>query len=358
MDRLSFLRSHLGDPASYVLRWDDKPFLTEWALATGGDPLAVHAMSTVDLANHYHASAAPDSPTAIQRATAQAVMQTIAAMPQGRFPDEELVRYLAREECRALIAANPPQRLEVASVRGTAVIEGLTHYRTPLVIKYAAIGDDIMLVGPAGCGKTMIGEHVAQALQLHFYITSTINDTHELIGFVDGMGRYHDTPFRHAFEKGGVWIADEIDAWDANALLAANSALANGYCNFPDTSEPIRRHADFRMIGTANTFGAGGDRLYVGRNELDAASLDRFSIIDVDYDLDIERMLAGGHDRWLEYVWSVRKIVNDKRIRHVVSTRAISKGARALANGIAWSDVVEINLFKGMNSKDRDKIDD
>ena len=28
-------------------------------------------------------------------------------------------------------------------------------------------------------------------------------------------------------------VADEIDAWDVAALLAANSALANGFCTFP-----------------------------------------------------------------------------------------------------------------------------
>jgi cobaltochelatase CobS len=312
--------------------------------------------SNIELANMYHTGVAAPSPTDVQRATAQAVMDTLAAMPQGRFPDEELVRYLARAECQALIDAIPPKRIEVVSARGSVTIEAVMHYRTELVIKYASFGDDIMLVGPAGCGKTMIGEHTAQALQFPFYITSTINDTHELIGFVDGHGKYHDTPFRHAYEKGGVWIADEIDAWDANALLAANSALANGFCNFPDISEPIRRHPDFRMIATANTYGTGADRLYVGRNELDAASLDRFSMIDVDYDLNIERMLAGDNDRWLEYVWNVRKMVNEKHIRHVVSTRAIAKGARALANGVSWSDVCEINLFKGMSSKDREKI--
>ncbi len=352
MNRLTFLSQRLGDPRKYILSADDKPYLTEWALSTGFDAITVHAMSAVDLANLYHASANPESPANVdvQRVTAQAVMDTLAAMLKG----DDTVRRVVREEIEAL----PPRQLIVTSSRGTTLIDGLIHYRTPLVIKYAAIGDDIMLVGPAGCGKTMIGEHTAQALQLPFYITSTINDTHELIGFVDGHGKYHDTPFRHAYKKGGVWIADEIDAWDANALLAANSALANGFCNFPDMSEPIRRHADFRMLATANTFGVGGDRLYVGRNELDAASLDRLSVIEVDYDLNIERMLAGGNDRWLEYVWKVRKIVNEKRIRHVVSTRAVTKGARALANGVDWDDVCEINLFKGMNSKDRDKIDD
>lgn len=321
-------------------------------------PAAALAVATnVDLANMYHGGRNTHSPTDIQRATAHAVAQTMASMPAGRFPDEELVRYLARQECQAMIEAIPTRKLEIISPRGSVVIDGQVHYRTEKVIKIVGLGHAVMMVGPAGCGKTTIGEHTAKALQLPFYITSTINDTHELIGFVDGHGTYHDTPFRNAFEKGGVWIADEIDAWDASALLAANSALANGYANFPDRPEPIMRHPDFRMIATANTFGTGADRVYVGRNELDAASLDRFAVIDIDYDLDLERMFAGPNDRWLDRVWSVRKAVAKSKIRHVVSSRAISMGAAALSIGIEWDDVESIYLFKGMSAKDRAKID-
>lgn len=232
----------------------------------------------------------------------------------------------------------------------------IEHYRTPLVIKIVSLGHPVLLVGPAGCGKTTIGEHTAKALQLPFLITGTINDTYELTGFVDGHGTYHETPFRVAFENGGVWLADEIDAWDANALLAANSALANGYCNFPDRSERVTVHKDFRVIATANTYGNGADRVYVGRNELDAASLDRFAVIDIDYDLDLERMFARGNDLWLEHVWETRKTVNDKKIRHVVSSRAIRNGVDALTIGIDWKDVNEIYLLKGMSSKDRAKL--
>jgi len=229
--------------------------------------------SNVDLANMYHTGSVSPSPTEIQRATSAAVAAAIAAM-QVEIPK----------------APPPPP--------GTA----RQHYRTPLVLRTVSLGHAVMLVGPAGCGKTTIGEHVAEMLDLMFYITGTVNDTHELMGFVDGHGHYHATPFRAAFEHGGVWVADEIDAWDAPALLAANSALANGYATFPDVQTPVRRHTDFRMVATANTFGTGADRVYVGRNELDAASLDRFAVIDVDYDLDLERMFAGPNDRWLERV--------------------------------------------------------
>lgn len=342
----------LGDPASYIPNADDKPDLIRWAVEKGFHPAAVHAMSFVDLVNLYHAQRGPDSPANdVQRATAAAVLATVETMSGGALTID-ILRQLIRDE----LDARPPQRLEIVTPRGAVTLDYTMHYRSALVFRVAALGHPIMLVGPAGCGKTTIGEHAAKALQLPFYITSTINETHELLGFVDGHGRYHVTPFRSAFEHGGVWIADEIDAWDAAALLCANSALANGFAQFPDSPTPVRRHADFRMIATANTYGTGADRMYVGRNELDAASLDRFAVIDVDYDLTLERLFANGRDEWLERVWSVRKAVNDKRIRHVVSSRAIGMGSAALDAGLAWDDCEEIYLFKGMSAKDREKI--
>jgi hypothetical protein len=358
------IENALGDPASYMPVPGDKADLIKWAILSGNEPVAVHAMSFVDLVNLYHGQGgvqSTDAPTpsadAIQRATARAVIETMSILSGGTIT-EGAIRALAFDEMQKFVDALPPRRVEIIAPTGIVMLEGMMHYRTEIVIKTVSLAHATMLVGPAGCGKTTIGEHVALALSLPFKITNTINDTHELIGFVDGLGKYHGTPFRSAFEYGGVWIADEIDAWDASALLAANSALANGYCTFPDREEPVMRHPNFRMIATANTFGTGADRVYVGRNELDAASLDRFATINVDYDTSLERMFAGNHTRWLDRVWSVRKSVNDKKIRHVVSSRAISMGAAALSIGIEWKDVEEIYLFKGMSERDREKIND
>lgn len=286
----------------------------------------------------------------------------IAELVSMGIPEPSLVILSTVELANLYHAKRPQPTAEQLAAAHALVAEwrraGMQHYRTPIVLRVVRLGHPVMLVGPAGCGKTTIGEKVANTVDLAFYITNTVADTHELMGFIDGYGKYHSTPFRNAFEKGGLWIADEIDAWEAGALLAANSALANGFATFPDSETPIKRHPDFRMVATANTFGTGADRVYVGRNELDAASLDRFATIDVDYDLELERMFAAGQDNWLEYVWHVRKTVQEKRIRHVVSSRAIGMGAAALNDGMDWDDVRTLYLFKGMSEKDRSKIDD
>ncbi|QWY83157.1 ATPase domain-containing protein [Rhizobium phage RHph_X2_24] len=357
----------LGPRKEYVLSNGDASLLREWAMLKGFHPFDVRKMSPVELCNLYHEpDAAPTEPHADMH---DAIVKILEAVNAPGF-EVSLTRRIARAEMQAEILSGEttkrliretletlaPRQLVITSPNGQSRLDGLHHYMTETIVRIVGIGHHVMMVGPAGCGKTTIGEHAARALNLPFYITSTINDTHELTGFVDGYGKYHSTPFRQAFEHGGVWVADEIDAWDAAALLAANSALANGYANFPDRDTPIARNANFRMVATANTFGNGADRVYIGRNELDAASLDRFATVNVDYDLNLERMFANGNVKWLEHVWETRKKVNDKNIRHVVSSRAIAMGSAALAAGLQWNDVEEIYLFKGMGKSDREKL--
>ncbi len=348
---LAEIEEKLGPPDELLHTSNNVTLIRQWAILKGEASVQVHAMNNVALINLYHTKYYENEPTLEQTIAAEMLVKFYEDY-KIRSIDRELVQRVIKEE----IAKLPSKKIEIITPQRSTIIEGTFHYRTELIIKIVSIGHPVMMVGPAGCGKTSIGEHVSKALELPFYVTSTINDTHELTGFIDGYGKYHDTPFRQAFQNGGVWVADEIDAWDASALLAANSALANGFTTFPDSALPVNKHPNFRMIATANTFGNGADRVYVGRNELDAASLDRFATVDVGYDLTLERMFSNGNDSWLKYVWRIRKKINEKKIRHVVSSRSIIMGVAALVAGISRKDVEEIYLFKGMSTNDRKKI--
>lgn len=359
------LRKILGDHEGYSFRSQHVTLLREWAVLKGVPAPAAAVMADQELTAFYH-NAGNESKIAAMNALFLQIMSSVTVpgfnveMTRRAVADfigspEMLPIYEAA--AKSVYDRLPPVRIEFATPTNTFVPTGMVHNMTQTVALIANIGHAIMMVGPAGCGKTTIGETVAKILGFPFYITSTINDTHELTGFVDGHGAYHATPFRQAFEGGGVWIADEIDAWDASALLAANSALANGFMTFPDRPVPIYRHANFRMIATANTFGKGADRVYIGRNELDAASLDRFAVINVDYDLELERMFSNGNNIWLQIVWDVRQKVEKKRIRHVVSSRAIGMGATALAAGLSMAQTMETYLLKGMSQSDREKLE-
>jgi hypothetical protein len=211
-----------------------------------------------------------------------------------------------------------------------------------------------LMVGPAGGGKTTAAEQVAEAMGLPFYTNGSLTGAHEVTGY-ENANRYVTTPFRQAFEHGGLYLADEIDGSDPAATLALNSALANGFMNFPDQPAPIRAHPQFHFIAAANTYGRGADRLYIGRNQLDASTLDRFCTLTWDYDETLERSLAGD-DAWCAYVQAARAAASDLKIRHVISPRATYSGAIHRAAGMAFDLVADLDLWNGLDREQRERI--
>jgi len=115
--------------------------------------------------------------------------------------------------------------------------------------------------------------------------------------------------------------------------------LANGQFSVPDSGlPPFKRHADTVIICAANTYGRGADRQYVGRNQLDAATLDRFafSTVFIDFDRGLERAIVRGYlgdapagDELLSWAESVRDAIAKHRIRQILSTRGIASAAAA-----------------------------
>lgn len=191
---------------------------------------------------------------------------------------------------------------------------------------------NILLVGPAGCGKTFIAEMVAKHLGLRFGTVSVSAGVSEsaLIGRLlptGAAGKYEYTgaEFVDFFENGGVFLIDEADAGDPNTLLILNQGLANGRLPIPvRMGKPYaKRHKDTIIIAAANTWGHGADRQYVGRQQLDAAFMDRFRAgqTAMDYDREVEQKLL--RPEVFSWGWSVRNKVRALGLRRVVSTRVL-----------------------------------
>lgn len=220
-----------------------------------------------------------------------------------------------------------------------ARIEGVHHRALLRLIKlYKAGFRNFLVVGPAGSGKTTLAQNLATALAREFGQVSCTSGMSEsaLVGrgipnLTTGETVYESTDFVRCYETGGVFLLDEVDAADANVMLVINSALANGHMSLTArTANPAAvRHADSVIICAANTWGTGADRQYVGRNQLDAAFLDRFvgSVIEVDYDRDLEKSLIGDN-ALCERVWSVRDKARTMGLRRVVGTRFLMSVAR------------------------------
>ena len=219
----------------------------------------------------------------------------------------------------------------------------------PRALKLALARVNILLVGPAGCGKSYGAKLLAEQLGLPFYplslsagvdegvlsgwllplvrarqqgdvcqictappqpgqpcCTDCLALTHyerqmlraTLAAADAGTFLYIASMFVHAYEHGGVVLIDEIDASDPNPLLILNAALdRSGIWSVPQRHQhPIlTRHPDFVCVAAANTHGHGISRQYVGRNQLDEATLSRFRLgqIVLDFDTAMEQALYG-----------------------------------------------------------------
>jgi len=243
---------------------------------------------------------------------------------------------------------------------GTDVVKlpsELRHDLFPRILQTVNAGLPAALIGPAGSGKSTICEQIAKALELRFLLQNGVTGTHELTGYLDAHGRYNTTPFRDAFENGGLILVDEVDTSEAGALKWINTALANGHAGFPDKAEPIQRHSSFRIVIAANTFGSGADRVYVGANQLDASTLDRFVFFNFGYDERLEKLVSGNM-AWTEHVQKLRKNAEEVHARIVISPRASINGAKLLSAGWSRTEVEDALIWKGIDAELKKRIID
>lgn len=190
----------------------------------------------------------------------------------------------------------------------------------------------LMLVGPAGCGKTYLCEKLAEALDLEVSDQSCSEGMSESVfnGRLLPIGRggtfeHVPSPFMQRYEKGGIMLLDEIDAGDPNLFTYINKAIANRSYTVEQrwTKPVVKKHDDFVLVAAANTYGSGADAMYVGRNQLDAATLDRFKVgmITMDYSKEVELSIGG--EELCAWAWKVRNAIRQNKLRRVMSTRVI-----------------------------------
>lgn len=205
----------------------------------------------------------------------------------------------------------------------------------------------VYLVGEAGTGKNYTLESIAWDLELDFYFTNSVQQEYKLTGFIDAGGKYHETEFYKAFTKGGLFFLDEMDASIPEVLVLLNAAIANGYFEFPNGRKEA--HENFRVVAAGNTVGSGADELYTGRLVLDQATLDRFVIIEFDYDRNVELHLANNSTELVDFVEKLRKQSRENGMRCTFSYRCIIQVTKLEQAGMDIKTILQIAVFKGMN---------
>jgi len=209
----------------------------------------------------------------------------------------------------------------------------------------------VFLKGEASSGKTTGCRMAAEALGLKWHFNGAISFPHEMLGFIDGAGKYHRTPFREAYEFGGLYTFDEVDRSDAVALLAVNPHLANGVATFPD--KQIKRHKDCILTCTANTWGLGADSDYSGATKLDAAFLSRLPVrIGWDIDPELETAIVANPE-WLAMVRAARIKARAVGLKVLIDTRAAQAGAALIQAGYTMQEAAEMTYLANLKHEQR-----
>jgi hypothetical protein len=222
---------------------------------------------------------------------------------------------------------------EVKRPDGTSVNVGRTHQQFEELLSWVEAGCYPFLIGPAGSFKTSAAAKVAEALGRPFHMDSMSDGKtpFDLLGFNDATGKAVHTELRKAWEHGGVFLCDELDAGNGNVLASLNALLSQPIAAFPDGM--VARHDAFVFIAAGNTTGAGADMKFVGRNQLDGATLDRFVFVFWEIDEEFEVFVAGEDQReWTAYVQKCRRAAAATGISENVvfaTPRASINGARA-----------------------------
>ena len=220
------------------------------------------------------------------------------------------------------------------------------------------------LHGEAGTGKTTLAIQIAEHLGLPFYgksVTAQLTEV-SFFGYTDARGEVVRTPFREAWENGGIFLLDEASSATPNLAAGINMALANGKVAFPDAM--IDRHDDCIIIAAANDTGQGPTPKYPKGIKQDASFLDRFVMTELVLD---ERVVLEGvaarleceikRSQWIDLWRTARRNAQTYGLNNVVITpRSAFDGATLVSIGESFRSAAVDAILKGDTSDTARKV--
>jgi len=232
------------------------------------------------------------------------------------------------------------------------------------LVRSAVRGKNIMMVGPAGCGKTQAAKDLPKATNrpfFYFNLGATQDPRATLIGnthFKDGQTTFDESAFVKAIQtKDAVILMDELSRAHPEAWNILMTVLDEGqrYLRLDeDVNSPTIHVAEgVSFIATANI---GTE--YTSTRVLDRALMDRFEIIEVDIlSLSQEEDLLSkrfGSDVSPALIHAVADIADATRkewrsdegkLTTMISTRMTDRICELLADGFSLSEASEVAVL-------------
>ena len=232
------------------------------------------------------------------------------------------------------------------------------------LVRSAVRGKNIMMTGPAGCGKTMAAKALVNALDrpdFYFNLGATQDPRGTLIGnthFEEGKGTYFsESLFVKAISTpNSVILLDELsrahpDAWN---ILMTVLDYGQRYLRLDeaDGQNTIKVAENVTFIATANI---GNE--YTSTRQLDKALMDRFTIVEMDmlneseeYDL-LSYMFPNVDADVLVSVSKIASLTRSEassdtaRIPNGISTRTTVELCGLLYDGFSLEESAEVSIY-------------
>lgn len=202
----------------------------------------------------------------------------------------------------------------------------------------------ILLVGHAGVGKNVAINVVAKNDSAPVIRVNCSGDmrTSSLLGRIttdkDGKIVWQDGLVTKAIRNGYRLVLDEINSLDSDILFAIHGLLDDGFITIANNSEIIEAHPDFRLYATMNP------QTYYGVKTLNQALLDRFAVVCVDFDDQIDKKLMEKLDQPEGVKVALTTLITNIRTTDENSTLTLSQnfGHRTLHNVVKLSKQFDI----------------